>query len=151
MQPASCIRLQHWQLGCNLWPIVADKDVSVETSRVRLGLRPGILVPDCSVGLPSPATALHMCFLFFLGFFFSRGLFLNLCLVWPLGIIFIYVQENTFQLTLCSSVLLLFVSLYLKGSVHERSRSWSPIRSYNWYITTINKHLKRGYLKNVFV
>lgn len=44
--------------------------MSVETSKVRLGLRPGILVPDCYVGLPSLATALHMCFLFF--FFFQR-------------------------------------------------------------------------------
>lgn len=39
--------------------------MSVETSRVRFGLRPWILVPDCSVGLLSLATTLHMCFLFF--------------------------------------------------------------------------------------
>lgn len=65
MQPASCIRLQHSQLGCDLWPNVADKDVSVETSRVSLGLRPGILAPDCSVCLPSLAPDLHVFPVFF--------------------------------------------------------------------------------------
>lgn len=65
MQPASCIRLQHSQLGCDLWPNVADEDVSVETSRVSVGLRPGIFAPDCSVGLPSLAPDLHVLPVFF--------------------------------------------------------------------------------------
>lgn len=83
--------LQHWQLGCNLWPNVADKDVSVETSRVRLAPSPGILVPGCSAGLPSLAAAPHMCFLFL---FFFQSPFLELCLVWPLGIILILVHDR---------------------------------------------------------
>lgn len=52
-------------LSPDLWPNVADKEVSVGTSRVRSGLSPGILVPGSSVGPPSLPVALHMCFLLF--------------------------------------------------------------------------------------
>lgn len=80
----------------DLWPNVADKEVSVGTSRVRSGLSPGILVLGCSVGLLSLPVALHMCFLLF----FRAGalrrptapqqeLFLKLCLAWPLEMTYI--------------------------------------------------------------
>lgn len=102
--------------------------MSVETSRVRLGLRPGILVPDCSVGLPYPATALHMCFLFFLGFFFFQRSFPESLFGLTSGNYFYlcareYIPTYRLVCACCSSVLLLFVSLFLKGSVHEMSRS----------------------------
>ncbi len=40
-------------LCADLCSNVADKEVSVGTGRVRLGLSPGILVPGCSAGPPS--------------------------------------------------------------------------------------------------